>query len=223
MNDSTEKDMGNYNYCNGRRLNSFYLFLIVLFFGVAFPAYSQSNEESDLLKEETAEIDVVLKEKSGVVTMEGVVKIKKKNTDSFDWWGLFGYVLTVSLAGFAAWQAFMTWRLQYFTDKWYELMQFLHTHPGYMDDKKNKNYKNSFKTEQESWEYESIARMCIAYVDDLYFLKFRKQLDSWFVGTIPLLVGRHRQWFEDNEDSYDKKFYVYVIEKLNTIDSNKNK
>ena len=46
-------------------------------------------------------------------------------------------------------------------------------------------------------------------------LKFGKKINNWFAGTIPLLVGRHYQWFKDNKDSYDKKFIEYVEKKLN--------
>jgi hypothetical protein len=117
-----------------------------------------------------------------------------------------GAITAVLLAAKAA---FDKWRIENFTNRWYELMKYLHEHPQYMDPAKNQDYKNKF-TDDAKWQYESIARMCIAYVDDVYFLDPCTNFEKWFRGTIPLLVGRHRKWFEDNQDSYAPEFIRYV-------------
>lgn len=134
-----------------------------------------------------------------------------------------GLIIAVIAALAAAWFGFRQWRLQHFSDKWYHLMEFLNEHSGYMDTIKNGNYDTAYPTAEEKWKYESIARMCVAYVDDAFYLGIynNKSNDDWYKGTVPLLVGKHYQWFLDNDDSYSDKFKLFVEGRLKSVDASR--
>jgi len=78
---------------------------------------------------------------------------------------------------------------------------------------KTEKYKEKFK-DDKLIKYDFVARLCIAFIDDMYFLNYKNELDGWFKGSIKLLVQPHYKWFEDNHDSYDIKFIEFIEEKL---------
>jgi hypothetical protein len=104
-------------------------------------------------------------------------------------------------------------RTTYFTKEWSTLMQFLQPKAKFMDPDRTRDYGRSF-TGAEKVEYELVARLCIGYVDDLYFLGGRRKVRNWFRGSVKLLVGTHRTWLDDHQDAYDARFYRFVIREL---------
>jgi hypothetical protein len=119
---------------------------------------------------------------------------------------LIGVVLTALFAR-------RSWRLSHFTQKWFETVDFLRDHPEYIDSKKNCDYKNAFK-DNEALQYEMVARRCIAFLDDMFYLGYKKELNNWYRGTISLFAGRHATWLKDNRDSYGTSFYAFIEAKL---------
>lgn len=117
------------------------------------------------------------------------------------------------VAGVSAYWAARLWRYQYITKEWWSLMQFLYAHAKYMHHENNENYKEKYD-DREKIEYEIVARLCIAYLDDVYHLRLHEYHKDWLVGAIPCLAGPHRRWLEDNQAAYSKKFYEYLIDNL---------
>jgi len=109
------------------------------------------------------------------------------------------------LAAFSAWWAAKQWRLQYFTKEWASTIRFLFDNPEFLNPEKNERYKDVYE-HTDRFKYELIARVSIAYVDDLYHLRTGKYLKSWLRGSVKLFVSPHIQWFRDNTDAYDRKF-----------------
>lgn len=105
-------------------------------------------------------------------------------------------------------------RTTYFTKEWSSLIQFLQPKAKFMDPDLARDYRTAFLGE-EKMAYELVARLCIGYVDDLYFLGGRRKVRNWFRGSVKLLVGTHRAWLEDHRDAYDVGFYAFVISELN--------
>jgi hypothetical protein len=105
------------------------------------------------------------------------------------------------------------WKWTYYTKEWSSLMQFIQPQAKFIDPALTADYKKSFVGE-DAMKYEVIARLCIGYLDDLYFLGARRQLRSWFPGSLRLFAGTHRQWLEDHKDAYDKGFYDLLMREL---------
>lgn len=120
----------------------------------------------------------------------------------------------LAIAGFSAYIAARLWRYQYITKEWWSLMQFLYAHAKYMNRETNEKYQERYN-DLEKLEYEIVARLCIAYLDDVYHLRLRGFHNDWLVGTIPYLAGPHRKWLEYNEAAYSKDFYSFLSSHLN--------
>jgi len=101
------------------------------------------------------------------------------------------------------------WRWTYFTKEWSTLMQLLATKVSFMDPDCTADYKNKFEKTQQI-EYEIVARLCIGYLDDLWFLGSEKEMLTWFRGSMRLFGGTHRAWLRDNSKSYDPRFYKFL-------------
>jgi hypothetical protein len=102
------------------------------------------------------------------------------------------------------------YRMRFLTEEWSNLMHFVFTHPHFMVAERNCNYQESYPSMDECKQYEMFARICIAYVDDLYFLRFGSSQNGWLKGAIPLLIGTHAAWFRDNRKAYDDSFFDYA-------------
>lgn len=110
-----------------------------------------------------------------------------------------------------------SWRLTYFTKEWSNLVQFLQKEARFMDPEKTKDYKSKF-LDEDAVKYEMIARLCIGYLDDLYFLRSEREIQRWFRGSIRLFAGRHKAWLKDNRDSYDPGFYTFILRQLEQLE-----
>jgi len=104
-------------------------------------------------------------------------------------------------------------KLAYFTKEWSTLMQFVQQRAKFMDPARARDYRNTFR-DDDAMQYELVARLCIGYLDDLYFLGSKRQVRGWFRGSVRLLAGTHRAWLDDHQDSYDPKFYAFVVSEL---------
>jgi hypothetical protein len=133
-----------------------------------------------------------------------------------NWLSAGAAILALGLAAFSAWWAAKQWRLQHFTSEWGKTVQFLHTHAKFIDPATNQNYKTQF-TGEELRRYELVARLSIAYVDDLYHLKMGKHLESWMKGSVQLFVKPHKIYFSDNTDAYSPEFVKEMNELLGSV------
>jgi hypothetical protein len=106
-----------------------------------------------------------------------------------------------------------SWKWTYFTKEWSTLMQFLQPQARFMDPALTADYKTNFVAD-DAMKYEIIARLCIGYLDDLYFLGSKREIRTWFRGTVKLFAGTHRKWLEDHRDSYDERFYNFILTEL---------
>ena len=82
-----------------------------------------------------------------------------------------------------------------------------------MDPNKNRGYATTYSA-QEATEYEIVARLCIGYLDDMYFLGYEKATKNWLAGSVRFLAGTHRKWLEDHKDVYAPEFYDFIINRL---------
>lgn len=106
-----------------------------------------------------------------------------------------------------------SWKWTYFTKEWSALMQFIQPQAKFMDRSLTPQYKTHF-TGDDAMKYEIIARLCIGYLDDLYFLGSKREIHTWFRGSVNLFAGTHRKWLEDHKDSYDQGFYEFILREL---------
>ncbi len=132
--------------------------------------------------------------------------------DFKDWVALIGVLLAFG----SFYRANKRWKFNFLTDKWTELIKFLQGHSKYMNAETNRNYL-TVHTGDAAKEYEMVARLCIGYLDDMYFLGYKKQFPTWFRGSIKLLAGTHRSWLERNRDSYDTEFYAFLLTQLGPL------
>jgi hypothetical protein len=105
------------------------------------------------------------------------------------------------------------WKWTFFTKEWSTLMQFIQPQARFMDPELTSSYKTAFKGE-DLMKYELIARLCIGYLDDIYFLRSKNKLRTWFRGSVKLFAGTHREWLKDHRDSYDQGFYDFITAEL---------
>lgn len=105
------------------------------------------------------------------------------------------------------------YRQKFLSQEWSSLMRFLLDNAEYMDREKNRHYHTAYQG-VEVVRYELVARICIAYVDDMYFMDFAKSQADWMVGAIPLFIGTHAAWFRDHPTYYAADFYAYVCAEL---------
>ena len=126
-----------------------------------------------------------------------------------------GVVAVVIAAIITVSRSVQSWKWTYFTKEWSALMQFLQpeAQARFMDPARTENYKKQF-TGDDAIRYDLVARLCIAYLDDLYFLGSKREMRSWFRGSVKLFAGTHKKWLEDHQDSYDKGFYNFVLTEL---------
>lgn len=137
--------------------------------------------------------------------------------DFWDYWSLIatpiGTVVALLIGFITINRNIRDWKWNYFTKEWSTLLQFVLPHSKFMDCALTADYKTNFPLE-EAVKYEMIARLCIGYLDDLYFIGSKCEINSWLSGSFRLLAGTHRVWLEDNKGAYDKKFYDFVMRKL---------
>jgi hypothetical protein len=141
-----------------------------------------------------------------------------------------GWQLLVQLAGplvtlVAATVAFFSfrwsvknWRLTFFTKEWTSLIEFLKNEAKFMDPSKNREYRAHFVGE-DLIKYDLIARLCIGYLDDLYYLGSKHEMCTYFRGSIRLFGDTHRSWLKDNMSAYDRSFYDFIVEELGKNDA----
>lgn len=106
-----------------------------------------------------------------------------------------------------------SWKWTYFTKEWSVLVQFLQPLAKFMDPSLTAHYATNF-TGDDAMKYELIARLCIGYLDDLYFLGSEREIRTWFRGSVKLFAGTHRTWLQDHSDSYDPRFYEFILKEL---------
>ena len=117
------------------------------------------------------------------------------------------------LAIFSARWAGRQWRYQHITKEWGVLVQLLMNYTAYMDTKKNQQYKTAYEGDEKR-KYELVARLCLSYLDDVYYLNLWHFSENWLVGSVEFLAGTHRQWLEDHKDVYSEEFYESLIKAL---------
>jgi hypothetical protein len=122
-------------------------------------------------------------------------------------------LLTLAIAVWAALQ----WRTQYATKEWSNTAQFLLKYPRFFGDDINLTYKTKYK-DQEAAKYELVARLSIAYLDDVYHLSMKDQLAGWLSGSIRVFAYPHRQWFRDHKSSYSIYFFRFVDDGIKRIE-----
>lgn len=119
-------------------------------------------------------------------------------------------VVTIALGAIIARREY---RQKFLSQEWSSLMRFLLDNAEYMDREKNRRYRTAYQG-VDLVRYELVARICVAYVDDMYFMNFAKSQTDWMVGAIPLFIGTHAAWFRDHPSVYAADFYATVCAEL---------
>jgi hypothetical protein len=122
-------------------------------------------------------------------------------------------VCALFLAAFSAWWAGRQWKFQHMTKEWGNLVQFLVNYTAYLDPERNRNYQTAYHGE-EKLKYEIVARLCLSYMDDVYYLKLWRFHDNWLVGSVKFLAGTHCIWLKDHKDAYSQDFYDDLMKAL---------
>lgn len=122
-------------------------------------------------------------------------------------------IFALFMAAFSAWWAGRQWKFQHMTKEWGSLVQFLIQNTVFMDPERNRNYATAYHGE-DKLKYEIVARLCLSYLDDVYYLKLWKYHDNWLVGSVKFLAGTHCVWLKDHQDAYSPDFYDDLIEAL---------
>jgi hypothetical protein len=119
----------------------------------------------------------------------------------------------LTLAVISALWAKREWRYQHITKEWGSLVQFLMSHPRYMDAERNANYLSEYEGD-EKIKYQLVARLCLAYLDDVYHLKMWHYKENWLIGSIQFLAGTHGAWLKANAATYSKTFHDELLKCL---------
>ena len=122
----------------------------------------------------------------------------------------------LTLAIVSAIWASRQWRYQHITKEWGSLVQFLLNYTPYMNPEKNANYATVYEGDEKR-KYEMIARLCLSYLDDVYYLGLWNFSNDWLCGSVNFLAGTHRKWLEDHRNNYADEFYESLITALNKI------
>jgi len=145
------------------------------------------------------------------------VTLTRSGRDGWDYFSQvvapLGTIGALVAAILTLWWSVRNWKWTYFTKEWSTLVQFVQPQAKFMDPSLTANYKTSF-TGEDAMKYELIARLCIGYLDDLYFLGSKRQFRTWFRGSGKLFAGTHRKWLTDHQDSYDQGFYKFIVSQL---------
>ena len=132
------------------------------------------------------------------------------------WWEIIKFIVSV-LAVVAVllgiWWATREWKQTFLTTTWTDLFKYLREQAKFMDAEKNKEYATRY-TGTEALEYEIVARLCVGYLDDMYFLGYSRATRDWLSGSVRFLAGTHRKWLEDHKDVYAPEFYEFVMRQL---------
>lgn len=133
------------------------------------------------------------------------------------WLELFSVLVpaisVVATLGVGATLARREYRQKFLSQEWSSLMRFLLDNAEYMDLERNRRYRTAYQG-ADAIRYELVARICIAYVDDMYFMHFARSQSDWMVGAIPLFIGTHAAWFREHPSFYAADFHTYVCREL---------
>ncbi|MDQ3803411.1 MAG: hypothetical protein M3416_06220 [Acidobacteriota bacterium] len=119
----------------------------------------------------------------------------------------------LTLAVISALWARREWRYQHITKEWGGLVQFLLSHARYMDAERNANYRTEYQG-VDAVKYQLVARLCLAYLDDVYHLKMWHYKANWLVGSVAFLAGTHRAWLKANAAAYSEDFHNELLKCL---------
>lgn len=100
-------------------------------------------------------------------------------------------------------------RYNYLANVWYDLLKIGIDNPDFVDPQKTDDWSNSFK-EKELVKYNTYARMCWGYIEDIYTQKFHNK--SFYRPTIQQCKKIHYAWFRDKCQLYfaDQKFKTFI-------------
>lgn len=121
------------------------------------------------------------------------------------------------LAIVVGWKALERWKIQHFTKEWDLLVRFLsdENNAGFMDPNKTSVYKIAFSKDNELIRYEMVARMCFAFLDDMFYQKYYSdKVNDWYTGSFELFAGRHWQWYTEHLDSYSEDFQQFLEDRV---------
>jgi hypothetical protein len=146
------------------------------------------------------------------------VILRSSNTTSWLQWLQLLIGLATVIVGAVA---LVQWRQQYATTEWSNRLQFLLKYPRFYTADGNVEYSTKYIAD-EAAKYELVARLSIAYVDDLHSLGLEHHMEDWLVGSIRVFVYPHRAWFRKNKASYSETFFHYVDDKLKRLENEAN-
>lgn len=188
----------------------------LLYAGEQLPYASQIASKVDSLSKELAKlrsdvVDMQVKQDQLASDLREFITASKEKDSIPSKYGIpvlgfVGVILTIMWG-------IRQYKLSYFTQHWAVLIEFLGENPEFMDPNKTKEYKTHFQG-TKLVQYELVARRCLGYLDDMYFMNSQRNFKRWFKGSISLLAGRHRQWLEDNRGAYDERFLNFITKSL---------
>lgn len=148
-----------------------------------------------------------------------VILPRLSNSGSTAQWvsaGVSGFAF--ALAVISGWLAYRRWRLDYLTSEWSKTIHFIFAHPEFLDADANRQYRVSHQG-KELHRYELVARLSIAFLDDLYHLRMRGHLENWLKGSVDIFLRPHYQWFNDHTEFYSDGFVEDMRRRMNQLEA----
>lgn len=128
-------------------------------------------------------------------------------------------VVGLGLAIYSAFWAVRQWGMQHIVEDWGKTVAFLLENAKYLDKTQNAAYK-TFYSGEELVKYDLVARRSVAYVDDVFHLGMRGQLNRWLKGAVNLFIAPHKAWFDDQKDVYSVAFVEMVKKEFSPLPAN---
>ena len=135
------------------------------------------------------------KDAASVVTIAGIIV------------GIFYYISAIK------WNSY-----RYLADLYYKILEKCFENPDFCDSEKTRNYKTKWQSDPEKYQYDVFARMCFAYLEDIYdtalkssLLLNKEYILKLYAPTFERIKIMHGTWFENNRStSSTKGFFEFI-------------
>lgn len=108
---------------------------------------------------------------------------------------------------------------RYLADLYYEILKKGFENPDFCDPEKTRNYEREWSSNHQKYKYDIFARMCWAYLEDIYdtslkskLLLSKKTFIKLYAPTFEQIKIRHGTWLENNKSTFPMTGFLKFIE-----------
>jgi len=107
---------------------------------------------------------------------------------------------------------------RYLADLYYEILEKGFQNPEFCDPEKTRKYETEWLSDPKKYKYDVFARMCFAYLEDIYdtaskssLLLNKKYILKLYAPTFERIKIMHGTWFENNRSTLPMKGFFEFI------------